>query len=367
MDSGFHRQGGHLMLDFSCDGWMRVVLIIGLSMSIPVNADDIGKSPESAPVIRVWGNPAMGHLMQMWQEAFARQHPEVSFEYDLRSTALGMPALTTGVADLVLLGRRPRVIEVSQFEFEHRRLPVIVEVAGGAYDIEGKSWPLMIYVHRDNPIRALTMQQLDFIFGARRSGGWNRQGTRWLASAARGKQSNIRNWGQLGLGGHWQHQRIIPYGFDIHSNSTAIAFSELVFNGGDMWNEALEEVVAVPGDRTRAGERVAELLAKNRFGIAIAGVQHANDGIRPVAISREEGAEYVVPTKEAVMRRDWPLVRSVYVAFDDHPGNPQRELLREFVAFILGDQGQEQVAREGGYLPLPVSVAQDEMKKVFRD
>jgi len=134
-----------------------------------------------------------------------------------------------------------------------------------------------------------------------------------------------------------------------------------------MWNEALQEGAAVPGDLSSAGERVAELLAKDRFGIAIAGIQHANDRIRPVAISREDGAEYVVPTKEAVMRRDYPLVRSVYVAFDDHPGNPQHELLRALIAFILGDKGQALVVREGEYLPLPASVAQDEMEKVFRD
>jgi len=352
----------------SRDGWMSVVLIILLSACINVHAGNPVDEARTPPqVIRIWGNPAMGALMRMWQDAFAQRHPEVSFEYELRSTALAMPALTTGVADLVLLGRRPRVIEVSQFEFEHKRLPMIVEVAGGAYAIEGKSWPLMIYVHRDNPIRELTMQQLDFIFGAQRSGGWNQAGTRWIASAAREGHSNIRYWDQLGLGGAWTGQRIVPYGFDVHSSSTAIAFGEMLFNGGDLWNEALQEIVAVPGDRASAGERVAELLANDRFGIAIAGRQHANDSIRAVAIARGDGAEYIVPTKDAVMRREYPLVRSVYLAFDDHPDHPQRELLRELMAFILGENGQEIVVREGDYLPLPASVARDEMDRVFRD
>jgi len=352
MAISLNRRETQKMPVFSRCGWMAAVLTIVLSVLTTARAGDSG----DGAVIRVWGNPAMEPLMRLWQLGFVERYPGVSFEYDLRSTALAMPALTTGVADLVLLGRRPRVIETSQFQFEKKRLPAVVEVAGGAFDIEGKSWPLVVYVHRDNPIRALSMQQLDFIFGAQRSGGWNREGTRWLASAARDDTRNIRDWGQLGLDGEWANQRIVPYGFDIHSSSTAIAFGEMVFNGGDLWNEALQEVVAEPGGQASTGGRITELLAENRFGIAIAGIQHANDDVRAVAISN------VFPTKDAVMRREYPLLRSVYIAFDDHPDNPRRELLRAFVRFILGESGQDTVVHEGEYLPLPESTAREQMK-----
>jgi len=322
-------------------------------------------APEHGDTVRVWGNPAMRHLMQVWQEAFCERHPDVRFEYDLRSSALAMPALTTGVADLVLLGRRPRVIEISQFQFEKKRPPAVIEVAGGAFDVEGKSWPLIVYVHRDNPIRQLSIAQLDGIFGAQRSGGWNQQGTQWLASAARGKDTNLRHWGELGLDGQWQHAQITPYGFDIHSNSTAIAFSERVFNGGDVWNEALVEVAAVPGNQVSAGDEVTQLLGKDRFGIAIAGIQHGHANIRALAISRNDG-NYIVPSKETVKRREYPLTRSIYLAFDDHSENPKREMLREFLLFVLGEEGQGMIAREGGYLPLPHVLVTEEVAKIMR-
>src|ERR1700704_1449260 len=52
--------------------------------------------------IRVWGSGyfAQGNLGKYWEEGFRKYHPEIKFEYHFKAPALGIPALTMGMADL---------------------------------------------------------------------------------------------------------------------------------------------------------------------------------------------------------------------------------------------------------------------------
>src|SRR5713226_3909488 len=126
--------------------------------------------------IRNFGS-ALGGMVKLWEEGFARFHPRVRFEDKLPTSDAAIPALVTGVADLAPDGGEATLTETLSFFEVHGYAPTGITVASGAFEVEGRSNGLLIFVHQDNPISHLTVAQLDGIFGAERTGGMS--GFKW--------------------------------------------------------------------------------------------------------------------------------------------------------------------------------------------
>jgi phosphate transport system substrate-binding protein len=66
--------------------------------------------------------------------------------------------------------------------------------------------------------------------------------------------------------------------------------------------------------------------------------------------------------------RTYPLSRPVYIYFSpDTPGGEPADpkvdpKVREFLRYILSREGQQDVAREGDYLPLTPKLAREQLK-----
>src|SRR5207253_956971 len=110
-------------------------------------------------------------------------------------------------AGVGLMGHRTWHSTLEAFEGAFGYAPLEIKFANGSYDDpEGSTPGLMFVVHKSNPLAGLTLDQIDGIFGAQRTGAW--VGTRWSTAAARGSEKNIRTWGQLGLAGEWADKPI---------------------------------------------------------------------------------------------------------------------------------------------------------------
>ncbi len=313
-----------------------------------------------AGVIRSWGNPQMGAVLKRWQDGFRKFQPEVFFSDNLKSSAMAIFGLNEWAADLALMGRQ---IFTYEFYGVYRRsllLPVEIEVATGSLDVPHKSFALAVFVHRDNPLARLTLAQLDGIFGDARTGGW--QGLAWSKDAARTAQDNLRTWGQLGLGGEWAHASIHLYGPPGIYPGGVTFFQNRVLRGGDTWAEGLQEFA----DRAQ----MMAALDRDKFGIAYTGLCYQTAHTKPLALAARDGAPFVELTKANVASRAYPLARSIYVYFaPDTPGgepaNPKVDpKVREFLRYVLSRQGQEDVEREGDYLPLTAARAREQLSKL---
>jgi phosphate transport system substrate-binding protein len=171
--------------------------------------------------IRQWGNNYLqdSGLSQIWEDEFRKFQPNVRFEDNLSSSAVAFPGL-------IPMGRQALWDELKGFEREGaddakdaEQIELVeITMATGSLDVRGWTWALGIFVHKDNPLIHLTLEQLDGIFGAERSGGWN--GLTWETSRARGKEKNIRTWGQLGLKGEWKDKPINVYGYNFKYHFT---------------------------------------------------------------------------------------------------------------------------------------------------
>src|ERR1700674_3622742 len=103
----------------------------------------------------------LGGVLKLWEEGFQKIHPAIRFDDKLPTSDAAIPALVTGVADLAPDGGEATLTENLSF-FEVYGYPVTdITVASGAFDVEGKSNGPVIFVHEDNPIKELTLKQLD--------------------------------------------------------------------------------------------------------------------------------------------------------------------------------------------------------------
>jgi phosphate transport system substrate-binding protein len=313
----------------------------------------------------------LGGVLKLWEQAFAKLQPEIRFDDKLPTSDAAIPALVTGAADLAPDGGEPAITETLSFYESFGYHLTSVVVASGAYDVEGRSNGLVVYVNKDNPIAALTMRQLDGIFGAERNGGL--VGFKWTLAGGRGPEGNIRTWGQLGLTGEWADKPITTYG---HAPSGTSRFFQLkVLHNSDKWNPNYREYVESGSkmigddDPTQLGglrHMLADELAHDKYGIAWTVAPQARNvaGIKPVALAARDGGPYVVASKESFQSRAYPLVRSIYIYLNRAPKQQIDPKLKEFLRFILSRDGQQIVAADGNYLPLPASVAREQLAKL---
>lgn len=321
-------------------------------------------------VIRMQGFGLGGVLLQ-WQDAFKKLHPDVVFQNHIPTSDLAFPALVTNVSDLGPNGGEPAIVEALSFFETHGYHASHVVVASGSYDREGRSNGPVVFVHKDNPLTQLTIDQLDGIFGSERSGGL--RGYEWTLKGARGAHHDIRTWKQLGVKGPCANKPIKTYG---HGPSGATRFFQLhVLEGSDKWNPNYLGYVETGSKQLPVDERAEGLLgakhmlaneiAKNPCGIGWSIMSQAKDveGLKPIALAARGTRNFVTPSQDSFRDRSYPLVRNIYIYFDRPPGAPLEPRFREFLRFALSDEGQKMVS-DAGYLPLPAKMLADQRTKL---
>jgi phosphate transport system substrate-binding protein len=302
--------------------------------------------------IRIWGHGGRGKdfdgaLLQSWEEEFRKYQRDVQFENHLRGNASAIGGLYTGAADIALMGREIWPTEVDGFEQVFGHKPASVAISTGSVDVRNHDFALVIFVHKDNPLARLTLTQLDAIFGAdhRRS------------------SKNIRTWEELGLGGAWADKPIHPYGYELRRDSSYF-FEQAALAGSKKWNCDLKEIAdeQMPTGVIDAGQRILDELAKDQYGIAISSLAYKNAETKALPLAGSSGSEYYAASRETVMRRQYPLTRTPFIYFNRIPGQPLDPKIKEFISYIVSQQGQAQVLRDGRYLPLLPEFAEEGRK-----
>jgi phosphate transport system substrate-binding protein len=301
--------------------------------------------------IRNWGNNYIPVLMQTWEEGFRKYHPNVRFETNLKGTEAAVAGLYGGIADLAFVGREVYGPEARGFENVFGYQPLVIQISSGSYNTPHKTFALMVFVHKSNPLAKLTMAQLDAIFGC---------------DLRRGAAAQIRNWGQLGLAGEWANQPIHVYGYNFDTGMAGF-FRLTALQDSYKWNPELKDFDNgrdANGEVINAGVYVLAALAKDPYGIAFANVLYANPEVKTVALANQDGEPYVEPTKENVWRRAYPITRNTNVVLNRQPGKPVEPRLKEFVRYLLSKEGMAAVVRDGAYLPLTKELIQEQLRKL---
>ncbi|WP_077035123.1 PstS family phosphate ABC transporter substrate-binding protein [Pelomonas sp. KK5] len=327
--------------------------------------------------IRQWGNNYIqdSPLVKVWEAEFQKFHPDVRFADNLSSSAVAFPGLIAGVADLAPMGRQALWDELKGFEREgasggsegSSTIDVVeIVMATGSFDVRGWTFALGVFVHADNPLAQLSFEQLDGVFGAERSGGWD--GLTWRPEHARGADRNVRTWGQLGLKGEWADKPINVYGYNLKYHFTD-EIDKKVLRGSGKWNEGLRMYSNTAGQKadgslTGAGELMMRDLSKDRYGIAYTGMPFKTPQTKALALADRSGGPAVPLTLDTVQARRYPLLRDVYYYLKRDKGQGIDAKSREFLRYLLSREGQAAVQRDGKYLPLTAEAAAAQLAKL---
>jgi phosphate transport system substrate-binding protein len=314
---------------------ITTALILG---AVNVRADAVqvdSAIPAYTPVSGVSGNlksigsDTMNNLMALWAEGFYKFYPNVKVEIEGKGSATAPPALVSGTAHFGPMSRPMKDAELDAFEKKFGYKPVAVRTSFDA---------LAVYVHKDNPIKSLTMQQVDAIFSKTRRGGYPK---------------DIKTWGDLGLTGEWADKPISLYGRNSASGTYGY-FKEHALFKGDYKDEVKEQ----PGSSS-----VVQGVASDKFAIGYSGIGYKTADVRAVPLANKAGETAYEADMENVYSGDYPLARYLFLYVNKKPGEKLDPLRGEFLRFVLSKEGQEVVIKDG-YLPIPNTIITEERRKL---
>jgi phosphate transport system substrate-binding protein len=296
---------------------------------------------EVSGTIRVWGSPADRWLIEHLEAGFRKFQPGVTFAYNLHGPESTFAGVYTGAADLAFMAREMRVpMEAMAFEWVHHYKAFEVEIANAGLGAGRPAVNLAVFVHRDNPLTRLTLQQLDGIFGAE----------------CRSDRSNLRKWGDVSAGEGWRERPIHVYGPALDS-IPALYVRTSVLGGSRKWNPDYREV-------TTGWSDVLASVAHDPVGIAFAPALLGNQGVKPIKLAADSSGPFYGLTTETAAARTYPLARVVTVALDREPGKPIDPKVKEFLRYTLSREGQEVVARDQAYIPLNTQSARRQLERL---
>ncbi len=255
-----------------------------------------------AATITVKGSDTMVILAQKWAEVYMSTHPDVKIQVTGGGTGTGFAALQNQQTDLCNASRKIRPKEIETCIKAFGRRPTEYRVA-----LDG----LSVYVHADNPIEELSIEQLEAIFTGK-----------------------IRNWKEVG----GPDAPIILYSRENNSGTYEF-FKEHVLQGRDFAAHAQ----TMPGTAA-----VLQAVSRARHGIGYGGAAYGV-GAKHLRIRKTAADPAIEPTEENVVNGTYPISRYLYIyvnpALDKGP-------VADYLKWIRSDAGQA-VVTEVGYYPLP--------------
>ena len=241
------------------------------------------------------GSDTMVNLAQAWAEEYKKVVPDVDVEVSGGGSGVGIAALEKGTIDIANASRNMKPKEI---------------IVG--YDA------LAIYVHKDNPLNEITLDQIAQIY---MEGG------------------SITKWADLGV--------TIPgaSGDEIvrvsrQSNSGTYEFlREHVLNKKDF----------KLGSRDMNGSKeVVELVSSTPTAIGYSGMGYATPAVKMLKVKKTASDPAFDPNVANTLAKTYPIARSLQV----YTLGESQGAVRTYIDWMLSDAGQK-VVEASGYVPLP--------------
>jgi phosphate transport system substrate-binding protein len=268
------------------------------------------------------GSDTLANLMTMWAEEFNRNYPNVNIQIQAAGSSTAPPALTEGTSNLGPMSREMKDDELEAFEDKYSYKPTAIPVAIDA---------LAVLVNKDNPIKGLTIPQVDAIFSSTRKCGY---------------ESDIETWGGAGVAA-WGAKSIQLYGRNSVSGTYGY-FKEHALCKGDFKSNVNEQ----PGSAS-----VVQSVTTSTNGIGYSGMGYTTSGVKMVPLAKKAGAPFVEATPVNAINGSYPLTRYLYVYVNKKPNQPLAPLENEFIKMVLSKAGQQVVIKDG-YIPLPAKIVE---------
>lgn len=250
--------------------------------------------------ITIKGSDTMVILGQRWAEVYMLKHPGVTIQVTGGGSGTGIAALINGTTEIAESSRPMKDKEKQDVKQKRGKEVLELPVA-----VDG----LAVYVHEQNPLTELTLQQVKAIYtGA------------------------VKNWKEVG----GRDARIILYSRENNSG-TYVYFKEHVLENADFYPTAQ----TLPGTAA-----VINAVARDPRGIGYGGIAYGK-GIKHLRLKKDANSPVVEPSMENVLAARYPISRFLYWYLAGQPTGD----LKAFAVWVLSKDGQN-VVENVGYYPL---------------
>lgn len=279
--------------------------------------------------LKSMGSDTMINLMSQWAGGFNAFYPSVKIEIEGKGSNTAPTALTQGTAQFGPMSRMMKSDESDAFEKQFGYKPTALP---SSIDM------LAVYVHKDNPIKSLTLQQVDAMFSKNRKGGFDK---------------DVKTWGDLGLEGEWANKPIGLYGRNSASGTYGYFKDHALFKG-----DYKDSVKEMPGSSA-----VVQAVASERYAIGYSGIGSKTADVRAIPLAAKPGGKVVEASVENAYSGEYPLSRFLYLYVNHKQGTDLDPLRAEFIRYVYSQEGQKDVVKEQ-YYPVRKAVADKALQSV---
>jgi phosphate transport system substrate-binding protein len=265
-----------------------------------------GGASASGKSIVVDGSDTMVNLSQAWAEAYHKKRPDISIQVSGGGSGVGINSLISGRVDMANASRRMDEKEVAKAKANNPGKEPKEFVVG----IDA----LAVYVHKDNPLETISLEELAEIYG---DGG------------------AINKWRQLGVRN--------PGGDDItrvsrqNNSGTYQYFREHVLGKNrDYKNGSIDQ---------SGSKDVVALVSRTPTAIGYSGMGYKTDGVKWLRVSGKKGEPGIAPSPDAARNGAYPISRPLFIYT---MGEPQGQA-KEFLDWCRSGEGQK-IVQDVGYV-----------------
>ncbi|BDU74236.1 PstS family phosphate ABC transporter substrate-binding protein [Mesoterricola silvestris] len=281
--------------------------------------------------LEIPGTDALSDLGDEWNRVFRQFQPKGGIAYVAKVTKDAAKDLAEGTRPLIITARELTPEEMKAFQTKFGYLPMRIPVCMDA---------LIVFVHKNNSLSSITMEQLDAIYSRDRLGG---------------AKEPIKEWSDLRVRGDLGKREIRAY---ARAEGTAIrdSFQASVLLKGP-YRPGL-----IPKDDSAS---LAEAVVTDEAGIAFGSLSSWYAGVKVLAVVPYKGSDARFPTQENVTTSRYPMPRTYYAYVNRAPGQPLDPTVNEVLHFILSQDGQSSAA-DVGILPAPPEFLAIALKRLER-
>lgn len=274
--------------------------LFALGGALPLWAD-------AATVIQNKGSDTLVNVAQAWAEEYKKIKPEVSVAVSGGGSGTGIAAVINGTVDLANSSREIKEKELKEAQAKgHTPVEFIV-----GYDA------LSIFIHRENPIKQLSLSQLAAIYG---------------------RDGKVNKWSDLGVKVPGCPSDEIVVVSRQNNSGTYEYFKEAVMGEKGKYRQGTLDM--------HGSKDVVDLVQKTPCAIGYSGLAYHTSEVKMVCISKDGGA-CVDPTVETARNKSYPIARPLFMFTN---GQPQGEI-KSYMEWIMSDTGQCIIA-DKGYAPV---------------
>lgn len=269
------------------------------------SSNNSSTSDSPANYIENKGSDTIVNLALAWAEKYQGDHPDVRISVTGGGSGTGIAALVNGTVDLANASRKIKDEETSEAQ-ANGVTPVEHIIARDA---------IAVIVNPNNPVNELTLQQISDIYSGK-----------------------YTNWQEVG----GEDRPIVRLSRETNSG-THVYFLETVLRLGSKEDKTLfsTNTLLLP-----SSEGIISEVRDNPNAIGYDGLGYVPKDLKMIAIAKEAGGEYVLPSIDTVNDKTYAIARDLYMYTNGEPAG----VVKDYLDWILSDEAQVIVA-ELGFVP----------------